>query len=217
MVTEQEWLTCTDPTPMVGFVISTASDRKLRLFTCACCRRIWHRLSAEIGRGAVLSAELHADQLISDDELIEARIKAEIAHVMPFVPDSAAFCTTWLDTGGFPVFRIVLGVDDAPVIAAGFCDNYSDERICQAAIMRDIFGNPFHQVIIEPAWLASDNCTIPKLVQAIYEERAFDRLPILADALEDAGCDNANILEHCRKPGEHAKGCWVVDLLLGKQ
>jgi hypothetical protein len=58
--------------------------------------------------------------------------------------------------------------------------------------------------------------TVIKIAQAIYNERAFERLPILADALEDAGCDNADILRHCREPGEHMRGCWVVDLLLGK-
>jgi hypothetical protein len=72
-------------------------------------------------------------------------------------------------------------------------------------------------VTITPAWAAWNDGTIPKLAQAIYEERAFDRLPILADALEEAGCDNADILAHCRQPGPHVRGCWVVDLLVGKE
>ena len=67
-----------------------------------------------------------------------------------------------------------------------------------------------------PSWLSWNDGTIPKLAQAIYDDRAFDRLPILADALEEAGCDNADILNHCRQPGEHVRGCWVVDLLLNK-
>jgi hypothetical protein len=54
------------------------------------------------------------------------------------------------------------------------------------------------------------------LAQAIDDERAFDRLPILADALEDAGCTDADLLNHCRGPGLHVMGCWVVDMLLGK-
>ena len=64
--------------------------------------------------------------------------------------------------------------------------------------------------------VAWNDGTVRKIAQAIYDERAFDRLPILADALEDAGCDNADILNHCRNGGEHVRGCWVVDLLLGK-
>ena len=58
--------------------------------------------------------------------------------------------------------------------------------------------------------------TVHRVAQAIYDERAFERMPILADALEDAGCDNADILNHCRNGGEHVRGCWVIDLLLGK-
>ncbi|MBL8798455.1 MAG: hypothetical protein JNM56_31460 [Planctomycetia bacterium] len=83
----------------------------------------------------------------------------------------------------------------------------------QLRLLRDIFGNPFRPVAVEPTWLTS---TVASLAQAIYDERAFDRLPILADALEDAGCDNADILNHCRQPGEHVRGCWCVDLVLGK-
>jgi hypothetical protein len=84
-------------------------------------------------------------------------------------------------------------------------------------ILRDIFGNPFRPITINPAWLSWNEGTIPKIAQAIYDERAFDRMPILADALEEAGCTNADILSHCRQPGEHVRGCWVVDLILGKE
>ncbi|OAI53023.1 hypothetical protein AYO44_16370 [Planctomycetaceae bacterium SCGC AG-212-F19] len=83
-----------------------------------------------------------------------------------------------------------------------------------ANLVRDIFGNPFRPVTIEPAWRTS---TVTSLAQGIYDQRAFDRLPILADALEDAGCSNANVLNHCRGGGEHVRGCWVVDLVLGKE
>ena len=82
--------------------------------------------------------------------------------------------------------------------------------------MREIFPNEFHSVTSDPSWLTWKDCTIRKLAQYIYRDRAFDRLLILADALEDAGCDNADILAHCRGPGPHVRGCWVVDLLLGK-
>ena len=74
----------------------------------------------------------------------------------------------------------------------------------------------FRPVALNTAWLAWNDGTIPKLAQAIYDDRAFDRLPILADALEDAGCTDADILGHCRGGGEHTRGCWVVDLVLGK-
>jgi hypothetical protein len=89
-------------------------------------------------------------------------------------------------------------------------------RSRQAELLRDLFGNPFRPLNLDPSWLSWRDGTIPKLAEAIYDERAFDRLPILADALEDAGCTNEDILTHCRQPGEHVRGCWVVDLLLGK-
>ncbi len=80
-------------------------------------------------------------------------------------------------------------------------------------LLQDIFGNPFHKPSLDPAWLAWDNGLVRKLAQAIYDERAFERLPILADALEDAGCADADLLNHCRQPGMHVRGCWVIDLL----
>ena len=84
-------------------------------------------------------------------------------------------------------------------------------------VLREVVGNPFRPVSAASGWLHWRERTIPKLAQAIYDQRAFDRLPVLADALDEAGCTNADILTHCRGPGPHVKGCWVVDLLLGKE
>jgi hypothetical protein len=87
----------------------------------------------------------------------------------------------------------------------------------QCAFLRDLFGNPFCPLPRLPAAiLAWNDGTVHRIAEGIYTERAFDRLPILADALEDAGCDNANILNHCRQPGVHVRGCWVIDSLLAK-
>jgi len=85
-------------------------------------------------------------------------------------------------------------------------------------MLRDIIGNPSRSAPAANAdWITWQNGTIPKLAQAIYDDRAFDHLLVLADALEEAGCDNPDILTHCRQPGEHVCGCWVVDLVLGKK
>ena len=83
--------------------------------------------------------------------------------------------------------------------------------------MFDIFGNPFRPVQVDPTWLRWNDSTIPKIAQSLYDDRAFDRMPILADALEDAGCTDAAILDHCRGPGPHSRGCFLIDLLLGKE
>src|SRR5262249_20594224 len=80
----------------------------------------------------------------------------------------------------------------------------------EAPLLHDIFGNPFRTVLVDPSWLAWNGKTVLKLARGIYVGRAFDRLPILADALEDAGCTNADILDHCRGPGPHVRGCWVI-------
>jgi hypothetical protein len=85
------------------------------------------------------------------------------------------------------------------------------ESAYQARLLREIIGNPIRPAPIEPTWLTANVTT---LAQAIYDESAFDRMPILGDALEDAGCNNTAVLEHCRSGGEHVRGCWVVDLLL---
>jgi hypothetical protein len=89
-----------------------------------------------------------------------------------------------------------------------------DESSVEAQLVRDVAGNPFEPVAIDPAWRTAE---VRALVQAIYDDRAFERMPVLADALAAAGCDNAAILDHCRSPGPHIRGCWVVDLVLGKK
>ncbi len=107
---------------------------------------------------------------------------------------------------------------DAALAAATMLDSAfpssSEERVARCRLVRDIFGTPFRRVKIPVSWRTM---TAVGLAQAIYTNRAFDRMPILADALEDAGCTNVDVLNHCRQSGEHVRGCWVVDLVLGKQ
>jgi hypothetical protein len=81
-------------------------------------------------------------------------------------------------------------------------------------MLRDIFGNTFRPITFNPTWLTPN---VVQLAQSIYNDRAFDRLPVMADALVQAGCDNDEILAHCRGPGPHVRGCWVIDLMLGKK
>jgi hypothetical protein len=214
-MTEQEWLACTDPQPMLEFLRGTASDRKLRLFACACCRRLWHLLTDERSRNAVEVAEQFADGRKTTDE-ISARfhdaepVKYDFHHNY-FAADAASRCLhrshglvpksiQWAVTSAAP--------EDGKATAA------TAETTEQTGLVRCIFGNPFRPVTINPSWLTS---TVIQLAEAIYHERAFERLPILADALEDAGCSSAEILAHCRQGGEHCRGCWVVDLVLGKE
>ena len=84
----------------------------------------------------------------------------------------------------------------------------------QVRLLRDIFGNPFRPITFSPEWLTD---TVVSLVKGMYESRDFNAMPILADALQDAGCDQEELLTHCRGNGPHVRGCWVVDLVLGKE
>jgi hypothetical protein len=101
--------------------------------------------------------------------------------------------------------------------SAAYARTWQDERAVHCAFVRDIFGHHFHPVSMSSLWLTWNDGTVAKMAQTIYEERRFTDLPILADALEEAGCTEPSILDHCRRPGEHVRGCWVLDLLLDKQ
>jgi hypothetical protein len=104
------------------------------------------------------------------------------------------------------------------IAQASWASHMGEYHWC-CGLLRDVFGNPFHPygpVQLVPAWLAWRDGTVPRMAQAIYDERTFDRMPILADALEEAGCDDQPLLSHCRGAGPHVRGCWVLDLILGK-
>jgi hypothetical protein len=223
-MTEQEWLECTDPMPMLEFLRGKASDRKLRLFAVACCRRIWNLLTDEKSRKAVDVAELYADGLVEKDSLI----RAVRAVPMSEWPGSGPEIFNWrLVTGAIAAdmtnirtYVWLTGEPNVPDLTQQLvASKWAQDGACfvpaqtQAALLRDIFGNPFRPVTIDQSWLTPK---VKALAQAIYDDRAFERLPSLADQLEKAGCDNDEILGHCREPGAHVRGCWVVDLVLGK-
>jgi hypothetical protein len=109
-------------------------------------------------------------------------------------------------------------MQNAAYHAALVHEDQSPERADQATLLRDIFGPlPFRPVTVHPAVLAWNDRLVVRLAGAIYEERRWGDMPILHDALLDAGCDNEEVLAHCRAGGEHGRGCWVLDLCLGKQ
>jgi hypothetical protein len=208
-MTEAEWLACTEPTPMLEFLGDRASSRKLRLFAVACCRRIWHLLTDEASRRAVEVAERYADGQVTEEQLEEAGKRAGWAAAWAAHGDAAeaaAWAASRREEEGWPSITAE---------RAGFAETQdATERQFQSDLLRDLFGNPFRPATVNPRWLTS---TVTAFARTIYEDRAFDRMPQLADALERAGCTNADILAHCRQPGEHVRGCWVVDLILGKE
>jgi hypothetical protein len=93
-------------------------------------------------------------------------------------------------------------------------DERARERTLQTVYLRDIVGDPFRPKAIDPTWRTTN---VRQLAQTIYQQRAFDRLPIVGDALEDAGYTSQDMLDHCRQPGLHVRGCWTLDLILGRE
>ena len=216
-MTEEEWQGATDPTPMLRELSSKIRERKSRLFAVGCCRRAWEWMESHGPiRACVEFAEGYADgigakkrlkKLIDANERAFARYGDKPGEDLTVAfAASAARVTCDQDSR-----NLGIGVCNGVGWVVGRCP--SADYPAQATLLRDIFGNPFRPVVADPAWLTP---TVRSIAGAIYNDRAFDRLPILADALEEAGCTNADVLLHCRQPGEHVRGCWVVDLMLGK-
>jgi hypothetical protein len=251
---------------MVDSLRGRASERKLRLFACACCRRVWHLLANnEEWVGAVEGAERDADGLAGGPGPCDAGAHARLREYLEY-----GFARSWYAghaavlTGRWAAARGPLihhpmhepprqSPDDAALVAGvaaaaaaydavapdctaqaaqslnahtgerAYQEARDRERRGQADLVRDLFGNPFRPPAVEPAWLTWGDRTVVRLAQAAYDNRRLpagllddDRLRVLADALEDAGCQDAQVLGHLRSGGGHARGCWAVDALLGK-
>jgi hypothetical protein len=221
---------------MVQFLGGRAGERKLRLFAVACCRRIGHLLLDTRARDAVELAERFADRLVGDGERVAARKAAQRAAQSravtprPLAPKcerratSAVYYAAARDACEAAYNAPQLAVEALIWSAGGYTGSDAQairksEQARQASALRDIVGNPFRPPpAIDPTWLRWNEGTAAGIAQAIYDERAFDRMPVLADALEEAGCDNEEVLAHCRQQGAgHVRGCWVLDLLLAKE
>jgi hypothetical protein len=202
-MTEAEWLACSHPMPMLAFLRERVSDRKLRLAGCAYSREVWPLLGKASRRAVLLGEEL-ADHPV-DEEHSEAVLRAAIQAVCRFedMRSDRAF-------GADIAYRVLL--NDGWYAAEWTIGNWSG-RPC-GHIIDDIFGNPFRPVTFDPAWRTDTALT---LARTMYDARDFSAMPILADALQDVGCDRADILDHCRGPGPHVRGCWVVDPVLSKE
>jgi hypothetical protein len=200
-MTEGEWNACTNPREMLASLRHAASDRKLRLAAIACTRRLQHRVFfVRAFRHALDLAERDADGLASHEEMATARATVK-AVGGPF-----GLLADWAVSDSCSAF-------DAAWACACGAENEKEE-VCD--LLRDIFHNPHRPAAFDSAWLLWNDSVIPRLAKPIYDQRAFDRLPILADALEEVGCTDQDFLDHCRRPAEHVRGCWVVDALLGK-
>ena len=225
-MTKQEWLSSTRVGPMLKHLRGKkiASERKLRLFACGCCRRVWDSLRRR-SQAAVEITERFVDGEAEEAEFVVSKkyVQSEWEYASHgggawAAGAEAAYSAMALD--------VWLGAKEAAEQAAlaAFFQAEEDRRVlaaerrAQADLLRCIFGpGPPRRIALNRSWLAGADGAVVQVAEGIYAEDAFERLPILADALEEAGCTSKPLLEHCRQPASHARGCWAVDLLLAKE
>jgi hypothetical protein len=235
-MTLDEWMACAAQQDLSGELWG-AGDRSLRCFACACLRRVWSLLPCRSCRDAVEAYEQFADGLLSAADLVEACVQAEMET------DEGLWCSrgSWgwdcptceadwdaqlrhavrMETVGQSLLLATRAAEYAVELAAWHARPANRETVrlaerrAQHPLFCDLFEKPRH-VRLEPSWLRVNGGLVNKAAQVIHAGECFAELPILADALEDAGCTDRAILDHCRSPGPHVRGCWVIGLILGK-
>jgi hypothetical protein len=225
------WQAGTDVAAMIAYLEGKLSARKLRLFACACVRRYWGLFRYPRPRQAVEMAERLAEGGAGAAEVEATRQHAE----------ESAGNAPWFEQLAYQAAAACLAEDplEAARGAQELCRQQavreaSSEVVpwqneatinaeasiaecrAQAALLREIAGNPFRPVAIDPSWLSIGNAAAESMARLIDEEQRFAELPYLSDALMDAGCTDEALLAHLREPTGHARGCWVLDLLRGK-
>jgi hypothetical protein len=249
-MTEQEWLESVDRDRLgrlatLEVTLEVAlSPRKLWLYAIASARLNWHRLDDLRARNAIEVTERFAEGLASrkafraackEAEKLVSEAEADGRLCRPRGDDWPSVCARelagWIcdpKMNGHCADAAAGWADDAAVDhnlhlldPAAYWKATAEKLEARAKLSREIFGNPFRPVALDPAWRTA---TVLALARAAYEERSLPsgildaaRLSILADALEDAGCSEPAILSHLRGPGPHVRGCWVVDLLLERE
>jgi hypothetical protein len=221
-MTEAEWLAATD-SERQKWLNRQTDLRKHHLYALACLPAIAHYVRDTRLVAAITTLAEHVEERSSAVALYEAWEAASDAQSEMLSDPSEQ---RWYHITLAASYAVTAAAESEPILVAqtaGHCrevlrlangsEAMRTEAAAQADLLRCIFANPFRPVAFDPRWRSE---TAVALAAAIYEARTFDRMPILADALEEAGCDHADLLAHCRGPGPHARGCWAVDLVLGK-
>lgn len=228
-MSEQEWDEETDASTKLEFLPGEISERKLMMFAATCCKRMGslvtdHRLLAGIEcvqrlpEGNIQPSELQ--HIISG---VWEYYHSQLARQFDDPACGAVIEALERDSQHWPVAHhwvaavsshVKCAIVD-PLIQRGEDESaWAEEQREQCLIVSDIFGNPFRPVSLDQSWRTS---TIQAIAKQMYDSHDFSPMPILADALQDSGCENEDILSHCRGDGPHVRGCWVVDLILGKE
>jgi len=232
---ESQWWLCSAPEGILSWLGPKADGRSLRLFCCACCRLIWPIIPIGASRKAVETSERFADGLVSAAVLRAAEAAARSVPSWGaggWLAAWAAAEAAGLDVGaaaewvprwaaeavGEAVARAALASDDAMPVHETASAAWRQQRQLQCGLLRDIFVNPMRPVVpIDPRCLWWKNGAVVQAAQASYDRGGCEELSYLANLLEQAGCDDEDILAHCRDASGHVRGCWVLDLLLGRR
>lgn len=215
-MTEHEWLKGTRPRKMISDLkkfqpeLAGPTQRKLRLLSCAISRFMFaEHMEPEIN-DAIVVAESAAD--VGDAAKVSTASASAAVRLLELV-----YCYLKDNTNQVAIMWISSKlrslIEDELHCDRGWRERL-EEGVEQSRLVRDVFCNPFRPVFVDPRWLTKN---VLILARTVYEDSSFDKLPLLADALEEAGCSNADLLAHCRAPGPHVRGCWAVDLMLGKK
>ncbi len=203
-------------------ILGADSLRKLRLFGCACCRRAWARLPAPAGHRAVDLAERYADGQAGWVFGWARRVWMQLG--LQGQAETEEMAGRWqVSSLAWAPYHVLSGdlrclIDASWVVRIRLGEREEGRR--QANLIRCVFGNPLRPRALNPACRTA---TALSIARAAYDERILPsghldgaRLAVLSDALEEAGCADADILSHLRSPGPHVRGCWALDLVLGK-
>jgi hypothetical protein len=218
------WDACNDPWDMLSWSPGDSSVRQQGFWAVACIRRIWDWVPANCHElvAAVEDSLERTDYLVGQvdrpkwEEVLGRESRSE-SHIKSAV--------RWLLWPGFCKSAVGAVADAIAEHETGFTGRanwppeyravWRREQAAHASLLREVRSNPYRPISLNPSWHTSD---VLLIAHGIYESRDYFAMPILADALQDAGCDNPDILGHCRNTSlTHVRGCWVVDLVLGKE
>jgi hypothetical protein len=207
-MTESEWFAAVEPGPLLDQLADTASERQLRLFACACVRSVGG-IPWEVCEAAKY-VEKYCDGLLRWEET-RSRVWKKSFQARDIVVGTSVYEFEFPPLCGLALQTARDVVEWCAVVVPRY--NLRADTRQFASALRDIAGNPFRSPAFNLMWKTS---TVLALSRQAYEAQDFAAMPILADALQDAGCANDDVLSHCRGDGPHVRGCWVIDLILGK-
>ncbi|VTR98685.1 hypothetical protein [Tuwongella immobilis] len=238
-MTEAEWLGAPHLYTLIRLIEEKASERRRRLLACACCRRTWNLLPDDFIRDILELAEQYADGMVTSGHLRSvqnepyfddlqnqlrgrAQVKPQqslrtlyaISAIRDLTSLSVNLVNIILDTSRNPRDDYIPTPIHNETTGGGSIGYDPNELDLKIRLLHDIFGPRLDSLPFVSTWRTSAAFV---LAHQMYQSRDFSSMPMLADALEVAGCDNQEILRHCREPGIHVRGCWVVDLVLGNE